>query len=251
MRNTSIAGVPLSMMRKEEMLIAMGEAIRSGNQLSVVAINARKVVRAVREPGMRQLILGFDLFLADGSAVVKAVDHTAERITGIDLMEEICRNGGKLGARVFFYGATEESNRGARKTMKERYPDLEIAGYCNGYEDQDVLEKIRASRANVVFVAKGTPLQEQWILENRGKTGASVLMGVGGAFDVFAGKIRRAPAFIQRLGLEWLYRMMREPRRFAQIPELLEFKRLVRREKKQVFQKIDGGTIWNVKKLPW
>lgn len=251
MRNTSVLGVPLSMMRKEEMLAAMGEAIHSGDQLSVVAINARKIVRTVREPQMRQLILGFDLFLADGSAVVKAADYTVERITGIDLMEEICRHSRELGARVFFYGAAEDSNLGAQKTLKERYPDLEIAGYCNGYEDQDVLEKICASRANVIFVAKGTPLQEQWIREHAEETGAGVLLGVGGAFDVFAGKIRRAPGIIQRLGLEWLYRMIREPKRFAQIPELMEFRRLVKQEKKQSFQKIEGGTICNAEKLPW
>ena len=249
MRNTSVLGVPLSMMRKEEMLAAMGEAIRLGDQLSVVAINARKVVRAVREPQMRHLILGFDLFLADGSAVVKAADYTVERITGIDLMEEICRHSRELGARIFFYGAAEDSNLGAQKTLKERYPDLEIAGYCNGYEDAEIMDKIRSSGANVVFIAKGTPLQEQWIMEHGQDTGASILLGVGGALDVFAGQVKRAPAFLQNIGMEWLYRMVCEPKRFKQIPELLEFRRLVKKEKKQEFQKINGGSVCRAKKL--
>ena len=173
-----------------------------------------------------------------------------ERIAGIDLMEDICRCSGRIGAKIFFYGASEESNEGARRELKKRYPDMLIAGYCNGYEDADVLEKINKSGADIVFIAKGTPLQERWIISNGGKTGASVLMGVGGSFDVFSGKVRRAPDFIQKAGLEWLYRMILEPKRFRQIPELAEFRRLVKREKKQQMLRIDGGRICKVKKLP-
>lgn len=250
MKNTSVLGVPLSMVKRESFPEMIADAIRGRRRLAIVAINARKIVRAVREPEMRRLLMGFDVFLADGSSVVRAADYEVERIAGIDLMEDICRCSGRIGAKIFFYGASEESNEGARRELKKRYPDMLIAGYCNGYEDADVLEKINKSGADIVFIAKGTPLQERWIISNSGKTGASVLMGVGGSFDVFSGKVRRAPDFIQKAGLEWLYRMILEPKRFRQIPELAEFRRLVKREKKQQMLRIDGGRICKVKKLP-
>lgn len=250
MKNTSVLGVPLSMVKRESFPEMIADAIRGRRRLSIVAINARKIVRAVREPEMRRLLMGFDVFLADGSSVVRAADYEVERIAGVDLMEDICRCSGRIGAKIFFYGASEESNEGARRELKKRYPDMLIAGYCNGYEDADVLEKINKSGADIVFIAKGTPLQERWIISNGGKTGASVLMGVGGSFDVFSGKVRRAPDFIQKAGLEWLYRMILEPKRFRQIPELAEFRRLVKREKKQQMLRIDGGRICKVKKLP-
>lgn len=250
MKNTSVLGVPLSMVKRDSFPEKIADAIRGRRRLAIVAINARKIVRAVREPEMRRLLMGFDVFLADGSSVVRAADYEVERIAGIDLMEDICRCSGRIGAKIFFYGASEESNEGARRELKKRYPDMLIAGYCNGYEDADVLEKINKSGADIVFIAKGTPLQERWIISNGGKTGASVLMGVGGSFDVFSGKVRRAPDFIQKAGLEWLYRMILEPKRFRQIPELVEFRRLVKREKRQQMLRIDGGRICKVKKLP-
>lgn len=249
MKNTSVLGVPLSMINRERLLETIEDTIRRNRRMSVVAINARKIVRTLHDPSMKKLIMGFDVFLADGSSVVKAADSMVERITGIDLMEDICRSSGKIGAKLFFYGASEENNLAARKELKKLYPGMIIAGYCNGYDDADVVEKIRNSGANVVFVAKGTPLQEQWIMKYGSDTGANILLGVGGAFDVFAGQVRRAPEFLQNIGFEWLYRMVCEPKRFRQIPELLEFRRLVKQEKKQQFQKINGGNICRAKKL--
>lgn len=249
MKNTSVLGVPVSLIRRRELPEVIGEAISRGQRLTAVAVNARKIVRTVHCPEMRKLIMGFDIFLADGQSVVKAAGGMTERITGIDLMEDICRCSARIKARIFFYGAAEENNLAAQKTLKEKYPSMIIAGYCNGYKDGDVLEKIEKSGANVIFVAKGTPDQEKWIMQFGERTGASFLMGVGGAFDVFAGQVKRAPQFVQNIGMEWLYRMVCEPKRFRQVPELLEFRRLVKKEKKQEFQKINGGSVCRVKKL--
>ena len=231
MKNTSVLGVPISMINQRQLLKMIDDAVRSGQQMTIVAVNARKIVRAIHEPEMKRLLMGYDVFLADGLSVARAAGPMTERITGVDLMEEICRQSARTGARLFFYGATEENNLAARKKLKTAYPGMRIAGHCNGYEDEDVVEKIRESGADVVFVAKGTPLQEKWIMEHGKSTDASILMGVGGAFDVLGGKVKRAPGFIQNMGLEWLYRMAWEPKRFHQIPELLEFRRLVKKEK--------------------
>lgn len=231
MKNTSVLGVPISMINQRQLLKMIDDAVRSGQQMTIVAVNARKIVRAIHEPEMKRLLMGYDVFLADGLSVARAAGSMTERITGVDLMEEICRQSARTGAKLFFYGATEENNLAARKKLKTAYPGMRIAGHCNGYEDEDVVEKIRESGADVVFVAKGTPLQEKWIMKHGKSTGASILMGVGGAFDVLGGKVKRAPGFIQNMGLEWLYRMAWEPKRFQQIPELLEFRRLVKKEK--------------------
>ena len=231
MKNTSVLGVPISMINQRQLLKMIDDAVRSGQQMTIVAVNARKIVRAIHEPEMKRLLMGYDVFLADGLSVARAAGPMTERITGVDLMEEICRQSARTGAKLFFYGATEENNLAARKKLKTAYPGMRIAGHCNGYEDEDVVEKIRESGADVVFVAKGTPLQEKWIMKHGKSTGASILMGVGGAFDVLGGKVKRAPGFIQNMGLERLYRMAWEPKRFQQIPELLEFRRLVKKEK--------------------
>ncbi len=231
MKNTSVLGVPISMINQRQLLKMIDDTVRSGQQMTIVAVNARKIVRAIHEPEMKRLLMGYDVFLADGLSVARAAGPMTERITGVDLMEEICRQSARTGAKLFFYGATEENNLAARKKLKTAYPGMRIAGHCNGYEDEDVVEKIRESGADVVFVAKGTPLQEKWIMKHGKSTGASILMGVGGAFDVLGGKVKRAPGFIQNMGLEWLYRMAWEPKRFHQIPELLEFRRLVKKEK--------------------
>lgn len=233
MEKTYVLGVPLTVLDRKELMDTLKKAICEKRQLALVAINARKIIRTVHEPDMKDLLSGFDIFLADGASVVRAADHCVERITGIDLMTDICRDSEQLGAKLFFYGASDENNQAAQKKLKEKFPGMQIAGYCDGYDDADVLQRIQDSGANVVFVAKGTPLQEKWIIENRGKLpGVSILMGIGGALDVCCGKVKRAPVIFQKAGLEWLCRMVIEPKRFAQIPELLEFRKLIKRQKR-------------------
>lgn len=233
MEKTYVLGVPLTVLDRKELMDTLKKAICEKRQLALVAINARKIIRTVHEPDMKDLLSGFDIFLADGASVVRAADHCVERITGIDLMTDICRDSEQLGAKLFFYGASDENNQAAQKKLKEKFPGMQIAGYCDGYDDEDVLQRIQDSGANVVFVAKGTPLQEKWIIENRGKLpGVSILMGIGGALDVCCGKVKRAPVIFQKAGLEWLCRMVIEPKRFAQIPELLEFRKLIKRQKR-------------------
>lgn len=233
MEKTYVLGVPLTMLDRKELMDTLKKAICEKRQLALVAINARKIIRTVHEPDMKELLSGFDIFLADGASVVRAADHCVERITGIDLMTDICRDSEQLGAKLFFYGASDENNQAAQKKLKEKFPGMQIAGYCDGYDDEDVLQRIQDSGANVVFVAKGTPLQEKWIIENREKLpGVSILMGIGGALDVCCGKVKRAPVIFQKAGLEWLCRMVIEPKRFAQIPELLEFRKLIKRQKR-------------------
>lgn len=232
MENIKVAGVPVTVISRKELLKHIGNTIRDGGQLSIVAVNARKIVRTVKDTEMKLLMNRFDVFLPDGTAVIRAADCPLERITGIDLMLDICKEAERLGTKVFLYGASEVSNLGAQKMLKEQFPDLRIAGYCNGYEDEGVIGQIRDSKAAILFVAKGTPDQEKWIIKNKSSLNVNIFMGVGGALDVFSGQVKRAPVWIQKMGLEWMYRMLHEPKRMLQIPELLTFIRIARKEKK-------------------
>ena len=190
-------------------------------------------MRAREEQEMARLLETFDVFLADGASVIRSSGVKMERITGVDLMETLCAHGEELGLRVFLYGSTKEHNELARRALQQRFPSLQIVGGCDGYQDADVIEQINGSSANIVFVAKGTPAQERWIAAHKQEVRANVFLGVGGALDIWSGALRRAPQWIQRLGLEWLFRMVLEPRRFVQLPQLIRFQRLVWKEKRK------------------
>lgn len=233
MKEITVFGIKLSVTTKEELLALVKTCIQRKEKLTFVAINARKVMRAREEKGMAQLLESFDVCLADGVSVIRSSGMAMERITGVDLMETLCAHGAELGLRVFLYGATQERNEQAQRALKQRFPSLQIVGGHNGYDETGVLEQINASKANIVFVAKGTPAQERWIAAHKQDVCANVFLGVGGALDIWSGALPRAPQWLQRLGLEWLFRMLSQPRRFAQLPQLLRFQRLVWKEKRK------------------
>jgi N-acetylglucosaminyldiphosphoundecaprenol N-acetyl-beta-D-mannosaminyltransferase len=166
-------------------------------------------------------LLEADLVTADGMSIVWASrllgQPLKQRVTGIDLFERLVDRAAEQGWSVYFLGSREESVRGVTEKSLKSHPTLRIAGWHNGYfdasESESVAKAIRASRADLLFVAMGSPVQELWIASNLERTGVRFAMGVGGSFDHLSGFARRAPGWMQRAGLEWLYRLMREPRR--------------------------------------
>jgi N-acetylglucosaminyldiphosphoundecaprenol N-acetyl-beta-D-mannosaminyltransferase len=186
-----------------------------------MAINAAKIVAMRRDPALRAVIEGSDLITADGMAIVWASRLLGVglpvRVAGIDLMHELLARAAAVGWRVYVLGAREEVLAAALDRLRERYPGLVIAGARNGYftseEEPAVAQAIRDSRADMLFVAMSSPQKELFL----GRYGAFMevpfVMGVGGAIDIAAGVTRRAPAAMQRTGLEWLFRLLQEPRR--------------------------------------
>jgi len=233
LETVKVLGIPITVTSKEELLHRIEKAILEHHQLTLVAINARKVIRMIDDQSIKDLIELFDVYIADGQSIVNAVDQKIERITGIDLMMAICEYAPKINARIFLYGASQKSNQLAKEKLKKMYPHILIVGSCDGYNDQDVIKKINESQADIVFVAKGTPQQEIWIQEHKNFVCANVFLGVGGGFDVLSGQVKRAPKWIQQIGLEWFYRMILQPQRFRQIPELWKFQRMVNKEKRK------------------
>jgi N-acetylglucosaminyldiphosphoundecaprenol N-acetyl-beta-D-mannosaminyltransferase len=202
--------------------------VRDGRSAQVVTLGAEMAIRAVREPAYRDAVNGADLVVADSVGVVWASSVLGrplrERVAGIELVERLCD---AADFPFYFLGAAEGVAEAAASQLSSRHPRLRVVGARHGYFDDNesppIAEAIRASGARAVLVALGVPRQEFWIRENLARLGKVTCIGVGGAFDVWAGKVARAPDTWRRAGLEWLYRLGREPRRIGRQLALPEF----------------------------
>ncbi len=156
-----------------------------------------------------------------------------ERVSGVDLAARLCERAGQHGWGVFFYGASPGVADEAAMRMQERYPGMRIAGTAHGFlsePEQAVLEeRIRQSQPEILFVAMGIPRQEKWIWSRMDVLGVPVSMGVGGSFDVWAGRVARAPVWMQKRGLEWLHRLWKNPRKISKVATLPRFVLMVLR----------------------
>jgi N-acetylglucosaminyldiphosphoundecaprenol N-acetyl-beta-D-mannosaminyltransferase len=196
--------------------------IRSGQPHQHVVINVDKLVKASRDEQLRRIINQCALINVDGMPVVWASrllgKPLKERVAGVDLFEALMARAARCGWRVFLLGAREEVVQAVRETYLRKYPQLAIAGCRNGYwdgehEEAAVAEQVRASRADLLFVAISSPKKEQFLGRWQGAMQVPFAMGVGGTFDVAIGRVRRAPLWMQKSGLEWFYRFLQEPRR--------------------------------------
>jgi N-acetylglucosaminyldiphosphoundecaprenol N-acetyl-beta-D-mannosaminyltransferase len=189
----------------------------------VCICNVHVVVTASRDTDYRQVIDNADMATPDGAPVAWMLRRlgfaTQPRISGPDLMQALCARCEEEGVAVYFYGSTESTLAALEKRVCENFPALQIVGReappfrsLTLDEDAIAVERINASGAGIVFVGLGCPKQERWMAEHRGKVHA-VMIGVGAAFDFHAGTVRRAPAWMREHGLEWLHRLMSEPRR--------------------------------------
>ncbi len=199
------------------------EAVEQGGYLAVGAVNAAKVVAMRRNGRLRQAIAGSGIVLADGQSVVWASrmlgSPLPERVAGIDLFLELLGEAASRGYRVYFLGARRDVLDRMLAEVRRRYPGLAVAGARDGYfrpgGEPDVAEQIRRSGSDLLFIGMSSPKKELFVSRWGPSTGASVVHGVGGSFDVLAGVTRRAPAWYQEHGLEWFYRAWQEPVRLG------------------------------------
>jgi N-acetylglucosaminyldiphosphoundecaprenol N-acetyl-beta-D-mannosaminyltransferase len=219
--SVSIADIPIANLTEDEAVAAIDQLISDGGSHYAAVVNAAKLVAADRDERLKQILLDADLVTADGMSVVWASrilrQTLKQRVTGIDLCERLVAHAAIRGLSIYLLGAREESVRGVVERFTKKYSALKIAGYHNGYftdsESESLVESIRLSRADLLFVAMGSPAQEYWIASNIENAGVRFALGVGGSFDHVSGLARRAPQWMQRIGLEWFYRFLREPRR--------------------------------------
>lgn len=214
---------------KEDLII---EAITK-EKVSIVSGNPEILFNGLNNEFLKKCFLKeSSIIIPDGVGTVLASKivkkPVKEKIAGIEVMKEIIRNAELEGKSVYFLGGKEEVVKKCVENIKEQHPNLQIAGYHNGYFDldncNDLIESIKESKPWAIFVAMGSPKQEMFIYNNFDIIPASIFMGVGGSFDIFAGNLKRAPKWMINIGLEWLYRVMKEPfriKRLFAIPKFL------------------------------
>jgi N-acetylglucosaminyldiphosphoundecaprenol N-acetyl-beta-D-mannosaminyltransferase len=216
---------PIDSLTMDQALAWCLDACRSDRRASILlTANASHLVDMQRNPQLRQVCLAADLVTADGMSVVWASRLLGrplpERVTGVDLLTHLLGLGEQHGLRVFFLGAKPEILERFLAVCRAKHPRLQLAGWRDGYfpasEHEAVVQQIAATRPDILFVAMPSPFKDIWCQRHRDRLGARLIIGVGGSFDVLAGIVPRAPPWMQRAGLEWSWRLMREPRRLWQ-----------------------------------
>jgi N-acetylglucosaminyldiphosphoundecaprenol N-acetyl-beta-D-mannosaminyltransferase len=222
MESVEILGCRLDLLDQNEATEAILRFARDGSAAVIVTLGTEMVVYAQHDPEFREVLNASALSLCDTVGVLTVARQRGaplrERVTGVELVEKLCQRAAKEGLPVYFLGGAEGVAADAAAIMEVRNPGLIVAGTRNGFfsreEESAIVDSIRASGARIVFVGLGSPRQELWLARNLSATGCGAGIGIGGSFDVISGRVKRAPMIWRQLGIEWLYRLMREPQRF-------------------------------------
>lgn len=214
-------GCPIDVLTMAQTVDLARTAMRDRVPVQHVALNVAKFVNMRSDPILRSDVMGSDIIGIDGMGIILGLRlcgvPVKERVAGIDLFQEVLAVCAQDGFRPFLLGATPGVLRRATDAITARFPQIQIAGMRDGYygpdNEPEVVEQIRNSKADCLFIAMPTPRKERFLSAHRDSLGVPFIMGVGGSFDVIAGHVRRAPITMQSMGLEWLYRIYQEPRR--------------------------------------
>lgn len=226
-----VLGIPVDVVNEQACLEKVDDSIQRSESCSIVAVNPEKVMHAREDAELLNALRDATVLIPDGIGIVVASRILGlprmSRVAGSDLMPLLCSHAAHKGYRIYIYGASLEANRKAVANLRRSYPGLEIVGHHHGYvKDADVgqlTEEIRRSRADILFVGLGSPRQELWVRRHMPATEVPVCQCVGGTIDVLAGHVKRAPVLWQRFGLEWLYRLVKQPSRIVRQKVLFVF----------------------------
>lgn len=218
-----VMGVPVDPWTMEQTVEATDAMIKDGRFAHLIGVNADKLLQMRDDPEMDACVRRCEVVNADGASMVMAAKklgvELSERVAGIDLMWELCALAEREGHRVYLLGAKAEVVAKTAEVLAERYPHMTIAGYRSGYfKDEEfdaVVAEVEEARPGIVFVGITSPKKERLIERFRELGAKGAFVGVGGSFDVVSGDIPRAPMWMQRANLEWLFRMMQEPKRLV------------------------------------
>tara|TARA_B100000795_G_scaffold92562_1_gene67665 strand:+ start:80 stop:823 length:744 start_codon:yes stop_codon:yes gene_type:complete len=222
LKKINFLNIPIDAITMQETLQKVENTILLKKQIHHTVVNAGKIVLMQTDKELAKSVIDAELINADGQAIVWAANllghKLPERVSGIDLMEELVKRSFKRGYKCFFFGAKEEVVTKLVNIYNKQYSEDIIAGYRNGYFEKEDEEKIALqiaeSGANILFVAMTSPKKEIFLNTYKNNLqNVNFIMGVGGSFDVIAGKVKRAPVWMQNSGLEWLYRVIQEPKR--------------------------------------
>ena len=231
----NLLGADIDALNMQQTVEKIAGFIKSSKPHLIITLNPEFLYQAQTQKHLMDLIDRSDLVTPDGEGIVWACHVTGcpvpERVTGIDLLLCLTERAARESWRIFLLGSSPGVAAEAAEKLVEKYPGLKIAGTYHGYfkseGEKDLLDRIKESKPDILFVALGAPRQELWIDANLKTLNVSVAMGVGGSLDVIAGRVSRAPLWLQRLRLEWLGRLIREPSRWRRMLVLPKFALLV------------------------
>lgn len=226
MSRTDVLGVGFDNVTKAEAVERALELIDAREGRYVVTPNPEIVMLAKENPALKEALAGADIVLPDGAGIVKGAAILGrpmkEKVPGIDFACGVMARLAERGGSVYLFGAKPGVAEAAAETLRTKFPGLVISGTSNGYfsDDGPIIEKIKDAAPDFLLVCLGAPKQELWMAKMSGKLPVGLMVGLGGSLDVFAGTVKRAPEAWQKLDLEWLYRLLKEPRRIGRMMKL-------------------------------
>lgn len=205
----------------------------------IVTADASMAVIARRDRELAQIVENADIVTPDGAGILQASRllrmPLASKVSGVDMVGDVCRLSAEKGYKIFFLGAAPGVADEAACNLEAKYPDAKIVGARDGYfkpaDEPQIVAQIKAASPDVLFVAFGIPKQEKWITKYKAELGVPVSVGIGGSFDVYSGRVKRAPVWMQNCSLEWLYRLMSNPKKITKVMTLPKFAILVLKQK--------------------
>ena len=222
-KRVTILGADIDVLDTAQTVALVEQYVQQKEPLHLIGVNADKLNEMAKNPRLAKIVNNCGVINADGASVVLASKYLGkelpERVAGIDLMEELVKLSEKRGYKVYLLGAKQEVVEQTATVLQDRYPQLQIVGIRNGYFKQEqwpeISKQVKNADPDFVFVGITSPLKEYLVEFFQSDGNRCVFMGVGGSFDVISGNIPRAPKWIQRLNMEWFYRMIQEPKRLV------------------------------------
>ena len=236
-----ILGVPVAALTMAE---AVGQAERWMDERRgalIATANAEMIMNATRDEELFEILRAADLVVPDGAGTVWAAHHLGhempERVAGYDLAQQLLKRAPEKDRRVFFFGSAPGVAEKAKQKAEAVYPGIRVVGTRNGYfseaDEPGIIREIREAKPDLLLAALGVPKQEKWLKKHKDELGVPVSIGVGGTLDVMAGTAKRAPVWMQKAKLEWLFRGILQPKRAGRLLALPKFVFRVHQSKKQ------------------
>lgn len=242
-KKVNVLNVPVDAINMEETVDLVPVFIGERTSHIIVTANAEMVMQATEDEELYNILVQADLVLADGIGVVWAARHQGsrlpERVAGADLVNRLLETAAARGYKVFFLGAAPGVAEQAAQRVRSRYKNIEICGTRDGYftpeTEPAVIAAVKEASPDILLAGLGVPRQEKWLWKHKDILGVPVCIGVGGVIDVLAGVTQRAPVWMQKSGLEWLYRLVKQPWRIGRMMALPRF----------VLRVLSGGKVKN------
>lgn len=233
--SVEILGVPIARVTMAETLAIIDQFVASGEPHLLVTADAAGLAQASSDRDLFAVYRSADLVTPDSEGVMWAANRCGkpmkERVSGVDILEQVCANGAQTGHRIYFLGAAPGVAAEAAKQLSERFPGCKIVGSRDGFfspdQDELIAREVAAAKPDILFVGMGIPRQEKFIQATKSIIRAKVGIGVGGSFDVHSGRIKRAPLLIRQLHLEWLWRTASNPKKIKKAANLPKFVMLI------------------------